>query len=98
MWFVSSSTLTDTTIIQITPILGPIIWLLATTRSGAVRLTIDLRIYRRYEEITRWSEFVKKYFPELEIPKPKKERQKLHKLVAQTPKENLDKVGQAPLL
>ena len=52
--------------------------------SGAVRFPIDLRIYRRYEEITRWSEFVKKYFPELEIPKPKKERQKLHKLVAQT--------------
>ena len=52
--------------------------------SGAVRFPIDLRIYRRYEEITRWSEFVKKYFPELEIPKQKKERQKLHKLVDQT--------------
>ena len=53
-------------------------------RSGAVRLTIDLQIYRRYEEITRWSEFVKKHFPDTEIPKQKKERQKLHKLVDQT--------------
>ncbi len=52
--------------------------------SGAVRFPIDLRIYRRYEEITRWSEFVKKHFPETEIPTQKKERQKLHKLVDQT--------------
>ena len=52
--------------------------------SGAVRFPVDLRVYRRYEEVTRWSEFVKKYFPELEIPKQKKERQKLHKLVDQT--------------
>jgi len=52
--------------------------------SGAVRFPIDLRIYRRYEEITRWSEFVKKYFPETEIPTQKKERQKLDKLVDQT--------------
>ncbi len=29
-------------------------------------------------------EFVKKYFPETEIPTQKKERQKLHKLVDQT--------------
>jgi hypothetical protein len=52
--------------------------------SGAVRFPVDLRVYRRYEEITRWSEFVKKYFPDTEIPKQKKERQKLHKLVDQT--------------
>ena len=52
--------------------------------SGAVRFPVDLKIYRRYEEITQWSEFVKKYFPDLEIPKQKKERQKLHKLVDQT--------------
>lgn len=49
--------------------------------SGAVRFPADLRIYRRYEEVTRWSEFVNKHFPEIEIPKQKKERQKLHKLV-----------------
>jgi hypothetical protein len=52
--------------------------------SGAVRFPVDLRVYRLTEEVTRWSEFVKKYFPELEIPKQKKERQKLHKLVDQT--------------
>ncbi len=52
--------------------------------SGSVRFPVDLRVYRRYEEITRWSEFVKKYFPDTEIPKQKKERQKLHKLVDQT--------------
>ncbi len=39
--------------------------------SGAVRFPVDLEIYRRYEEVTRWSEFVHKYFPELEIPKQK---------------------------
>ncbi len=52
--------------------------------SGAVRFPVDLQIYRRYEEITRWSEFVNKYFPDTEIPKQKKERQKLHKLVDET--------------
>ncbi len=52
--------------------------------SGAVRFPVDLQIYRRYEEITRWSEFVKKYFPDTEILKQKKERQKLHKLVDKT--------------
>ncbi len=49
--------------------------------SGAVRFPIDLRVYRRYEEITRWSEFVNKHFPEQKIPHQKKERQKLHKLL-----------------
>ncbi len=52
--------------------------------SGAVRFPVDLRVYRRYEEITRWSEFVSKHFRDLEIPQQKKERQKLHKLVDQT--------------
>ncbi len=33
--------------------------------------------------MTRWSEFVTKHFPEQEIPQPKKERQKLHKLLDQ---------------
>ena len=49
--------------------------------SGAVRFPIDLRVYRRYEEVTRWEEFVKKHFPDSEIPKSQKERQKLHKLL-----------------
>ncbi|MGB5636574.1 MAG: hypothetical protein WBM44_24790 [Waterburya sp.] len=65
---------------------APIVKTLVTSHylSGAVRFPIDLRIYRPYEEITRWSEFVNKYFPDLEIPTQKKERQKLHKLVDQT--------------
>ncbi len=51
--------------------------------SGAVRFPVDYRVYRRYEEITCWSEFVSKHFPEQEIPQQKKERQKLHKLLDQ---------------
>ena len=51
--------------------------------SGAVRFPVDLRLDRLTEEITRWSEFVSKHFPEQEISKQKKERQKLHKLLDQ---------------
>ena len=51
--------------------------------SGAVRFPVDYRVYRLTEEMTRWSEFVTKHFPEQEIPQPKKERQKLHKLLDQ---------------
>jgi SRSO17 transposase len=49
--------------------------------SGPVRFPVDLRSYRRYEEITRWEEFVRKHFPEREIPTKKKERVRLHKEV-----------------
>jgi hypothetical protein len=52
--------------------------------SGAVRFPVDLRLYRRYEEITHWETFVLKHFPETVIPKKKKERQKLHKQVDET--------------
>jgi len=52
--------------------------------SGAVRFPVDLRLYRRYEEITQWEKFVLKYFPTITIPKKKKERQKLHKQVDET--------------
>lgn len=52
--------------------------------SGPVRFPVDLRIYRRYEEVTRWSEFVKKHFPDQKIPHKQKERQKLHKLLDET--------------
>jgi SRSO17 transposase len=48
--------------------------------SGAVRFPVDLRLYRRYEEITRWEEFVHKHFPTQVIPTTKKERAKLHKV------------------
>jgi SRSO17 transposase len=49
--------------------------------SGAVRFPLDLRLYRRYEEVTRWEEFVHTHFPDQLIPTTKKERAKLHKLV-----------------
>lgn len=47
--------------------------------SGPVRFPVDLRLYRRYEEITHWEEFAHKHFSEREIPKGKKERAKFHK-------------------
>ena len=49
--------------------------------SGAVRFPVDLRLYRRYEEITQWEKFVLQHFPDITIPKKKKERQKLHRQV-----------------
>jgi SRSO17 transposase len=49
--------------------------------SGPVRFPVDLRIYRRYEELTRWEEFVHKHFPGREIPTKKKERNHLHREV-----------------
>jgi SRSO17 transposase len=52
--------------------------------SGAVRFPVDLRLYRRYEEVTQWETFVFKHFPEQVIPTAKKERAKLHKAVDPT--------------
>jgi len=49
--------------------------------SGAVRFPLDVRLYRRYEEQTRWVEFVRKHYPEREIPTAKKLRTRLHKEV-----------------
>jgi hypothetical protein len=49
--------------------------------SGTVRFPLDLRLYRRYEEVTQWETFVAKHFPSQEIPKQKKERTRLHKVV-----------------
>ena len=49
--------------------------------SGAVRFPLEVRLYRRYEEQTRWEEFVRKHFPEQEIPTGKKQRTQLHKQV-----------------
>jgi hypothetical protein len=49
--------------------------------SGPVRFPVDLRLYRRYEEVTRWEEFVHKHFAERAIPKKKKERTRFHKEV-----------------
>ena len=49
--------------------------------SGPVRFPVDLRLYRRYEECTRWAEFVHKHFPDRPIPTKRKERARLHKEV-----------------
>lgn len=49
--------------------------------SGAVRFPLDLRLYRRYEEVTRWEDFVRQHFPGQAIPASKQERAKLHKVV-----------------
>jgi SRSO17 transposase len=49
--------------------------------SGAVRFPLEARLYRRYEERTDWEAFVKKHFPDRQIPRTKKERQRFHKQV-----------------
>jgi hypothetical protein len=49
--------------------------------SGPVRFPLGLRLYRRYEELTRWEASVAKHFPELEIPTATKARNRLHKQV-----------------
>src|SRR6266487_5034507 len=49
--------------------------------SGPVRFPVDLRLYRRYEECTRWKEFVHKHFPDRVIPTKKKVRARFHKEV-----------------
>lgn len=49
--------------------------------SGPVRFPLDLRVYRRYEELTQWEAFVHKYFSDCPIPTTKKERARLHKAV-----------------
>lgn len=47
--------------------------------SGPVRFPVDLRLYRRYEDVTQWEAFVHKHFPDRALPKKKKERTQLHK-------------------
>jgi hypothetical protein len=49
--------------------------------SGAVRIPLDLRLYRRYEEITQWETFVAKHLPDRAIPTAKKARTRFHKEV-----------------
>jgi DDE superfamily endonuclease len=49
--------------------------------SGPVRFPLDLRLYRRYEELTQWEAAVAKQFPDLQIPTDKKARNRLHKQV-----------------
>ncbi len=49
--------------------------------SGAVGFPLDLRLYRRYEELTQWEAFVTSHFPDRSIPTQKKARAQLHKEV-----------------
>jgi hypothetical protein len=49
--------------------------------SGPVRFPSDLRLYRRYEELTQWEVFVHKHCPDRPIPTTKKDRARLHKEV-----------------
>ena len=49
--------------------------------SGPVRFPLDLRLYRRYEDLTQWETFVRKHFPDRPIPTTKKERARLPKAV-----------------
>jgi hypothetical protein len=49
--------------------------------SGPVRFPLDLRLYRRDEELTQWEAAVAKHFPDLKIPTEKKARNRLHKPV-----------------
>ncbi len=47
--------------------------------SGAVRFPLDLRLYRRYEDLTHWEAFVQNHFPERSMPTTKQERARLQK-------------------
>lgn len=44
---------------------------------GEVSFPVDFRTYRTYDEATNWEAHLKQNFPELEIPKKSKERNKL---------------------
>ena len=46
-----------------------------------MRIPLDLRLYRRYEQITQSETFVVKHFPDQAIPTAKKARTRLHKQV-----------------
>ena len=49
--------------------------------SGPVRFPVDLRQYRRYDELTQWDTFVQQHFPGRPLPSKRKERTALHKQV-----------------
>ena len=57
-------------------------------RSGAVRFPVDCDVYRRYEDLTQWEQFIHKHFPDQEIPPTTQARQKLHKTLDPTLLEN----------
>jgi len=49
--------------------------------SGPVRFPLDLRLYRRYEELTQWEAAVAQHVPDLQIPTDNKGRNRLHQQV-----------------
>jgi DDE superfamily endonuclease len=49
--------------------------------SGPVRFPVGLRLYRRYEELTQWEANVAKQFPDRQIPRDQKVRNRLHQQV-----------------
>ena len=49
--------------------------------SGAVRFPVAARLYRRYEEMTQWADFVQKHFPAETIPTQKKQRTAFHQRI-----------------
>jgi DDE superfamily endonuclease len=49
--------------------------------SGPVRFPLDLRLYRRDEELTQGEAAVTRHFPDVKIPADKKARNRLHKQV-----------------
>ena len=49
--------------------------------SGPVRFPLDLRLYRRDEELTQWEAAVAQHVPELQIPPDNKGRHRLHQQV-----------------
>jgi DDE superfamily endonuclease len=46
--------------------------------SGPVRFPVGLRLYRRDEELTQWEAYVAKHVPDLQIPRDKQARHRLH--------------------
>jgi len=49
--------------------------------SASVRFAVDFRVYRRYNEFTEWESFVKKHFPEIEIPRDSKLRNRFKRQI-----------------
>jgi hypothetical protein len=49
--------------------------------SGPGRFPLDLRLYRRDEELTQWEAAVAQHVPDLQIPTDKKRRNRLHQQV-----------------
>lgn len=56
-------------------------------RRGCLSFPVEFRSYRTYDEVTGWEEHFRRHFPEVEVPRESKQRNKLkkkyeHQLVA----------------